>query len=173
MAALVLLVWLVIRDGAAGGNRPPSGLAPEAAAPAPPDRAPDGATAAAGVDRSPTLTAAPLLAALLRLPHETGARPHEAVLTFANAEAYRRFLARASQLGLTILGQLDALLTVRVRYDSLAGLQNDLLANSGDYTEVGANYYVNIPATPPKQDRPAQHRDELRRELRHPHLRHI
>jgi hypothetical protein len=156
VAALLLLLWLVLQDGRIGGSPPPTGPAPESAAAAPTGRAPGGPTAPAGVDRSPKLPAAPLLGALLRLPHETGARPHEAVLTFANAEAYRRFLARAPQLGLTILGQLDALLTVRVRYDSLAGLQNDLLAHGGDYTEVGANYYVNIPATPPRQDRPAQ-----------------
>ena len=155
-AALLLLIWLVTRDGASGGNEPPAGPVPESAAPAPADRAPGGPTAPAGIDRSPGLPATPLLAALLQLPRETGARPHEAVLTFASMEAYRRFLARASQLGLTILGQLDALLTVRVRYDSLAGLQSDMLANGGDYTEVGANYYVAIPATPPKQDRPPQ-----------------
>jgi hypothetical protein len=83
------------------------------------------------------------------------ARVHEAVLIFANADAYRRFLARAHELGLTVIGQLDGLLTVRVRYDSLAGLQADMLANSTDYAEVGANFYVNVPQTPAKEDRPA------------------
>lgn len=87
---------------------------------------------------------------------QADARPHEAVLTFANAEAYRRFLARAAQLGITVLGRLDALLTVRVRYDSVAGLQADMLANAADYAEVGANFYINLPQTPPKQDRASQ-----------------
>lgn len=84
-----------------------------------------------------------------------GVRPHEALLTFANAEAYRKFLARARQSGLTVLGQLDALLTVRVRYDSLADLQADLLGNPADFSEVGANFYINIPQAPAKEDRAA------------------
>jgi hypothetical protein len=83
-----------------------------------------------------------------------GIRPHEAVLTFANVEAYRRFLDRARQSGLTVLGQLDALLTVRVRYDSVADLQADMLGNAADFSEVGANFYINIPQTPAKEDRP-------------------
>jgi hypothetical protein len=155
-AALLLLIWLVVRDGGSGGDLSPSGLAPESAVPAPPGHAPLGSAAPAEADRGSKPPATPLLAALRQLPLATGARPREAVLTFANAEAYRRFLARASQLGLTVLGRLDALLTVRVRYDSLAGLQSDILTNAADYTEVGANYYVNIPPTPAKQDRPAQ-----------------
>jgi hypothetical protein len=82
-----------------------------------------------------------------------GVRSHEALLTFANAEAYRRFLARAQQSGLTVLAQLDALLTVRVRYDSLADLQADMQGNAADFSEVGANFFINIPQTPAKEDR--------------------
>ena len=85
----------------------------------------------------------------------TDARSHEALLTFASAEAYRRFLARARQSGLTVLGQLDKLLAVRVRYDSLADLQADLLGNAADFTEVGANFFINIPQTPAKEERTA------------------
>jgi hypothetical protein len=85
--------------------------------------------------------------------NQSSARPQEAVLTFTSAEAYRKFLARASELGLTVLGRLDALLTVRVRYDSLDSLQADMLANAADYAEVGANFYINIPQTPAKEDR--------------------
>jgi len=86
----------------------------------------------------------------------SNARPREAVLTFASVEAYRKFLARAAQLEITVLGQLDALLTVRVRYDSLAGLQADMLAHATDYAEVGANFYLTLPQTPPKQERASQ-----------------
>jgi hypothetical protein len=156
LAALLLLIWLVARDGWAGGDPAPARPAPEAVAPGPTGHAPGRQQIPANVDRNPKPPAIPLLAALRRLPNVTGARPHEAVLTFANAEAYRRFLARAAQLGLTILGRLDALFTVRVRYDSLDGLQGDLLANAGDYAGIDANFYVSVPTTPPKQDRPAQ-----------------
>ena len=77
------------------------------------------------------------------------------MLTFTSAEAYRKFLARASQLGLTVLGRLDALMTVRVRYDSLDSLQADLLDNAADYAEVSANFYIQIPQTPAEEDRAA------------------
>ena len=55
-----------------------------------------------------------------------------------------------------MLGQLDSLLTVRVRYESLASLEADLAANAADYAEVGANFYISLPSTPAKQDRAAQ-----------------
>jgi hypothetical protein len=97
-----------------------------------------------------------LLQALGRLGQARDARPHEAVLTFSSLDAYRRFLARAAELGLTVLAKTDALLAVRVRYGSLAGLQSDLAANAADYADVAANTYINIPPVPAKQDRPAQ-----------------
>jgi hypothetical protein len=83
------------------------------------------------------------------------ARSHEAVLTFSNAEALQRFLTRAPQAGLAVIGRLDGLLSVRVRYDSLAGLDADMLANPDDYTEVSANFYVQVPTPPAKEDREA------------------
>lgn len=73
------------------------------------------------------------------------ARPNEAVLTFATPDAYRRFLARAQGRGITILGQLDTLLTVRIRYDSLAALRDDMLRHPSDFAHVGANIFVQPP----------------------------
>ena len=94
-----------------------------------------------------------ILDTLRRALVRSDARPREAVLTFADADAYRRFLDRAQQLGLTVLGQLDALRTVRVRYDRLTALADDLAAHGNDYAHVGANTYLRIPAPPAKVDR--------------------
>jgi hypothetical protein len=152
LAALVLLIWLVTHDNAPRADLTTPGPTPAGSLQNSP--APKVAVNPAG--GSLERPALPVLRSLLQLPHEADARAHEAVLTFTSAEAYQRFLARAAQLGITILGRLDALLAVRVRYDSLAGLQNDILTNAADYADVGANYYINIPQTPAKQDRPAQ-----------------
>jgi hypothetical protein len=114
---------------------------------------PPAAAGRASTEARSNQPAKPVLKYLQQLLDQPDARPHEAVLTFTSAEAYRRFLARASQLGITVLGRLDALLTVRVRYDSLDSLQADMLANAADYAEVGANFYINIPQTPAKEDR--------------------
>lgn len=94
-----------------------------------------------------------LLTALQGLLTRSDTRPKEAVLSFKDEAAYRRFLARARQAGLTILGELDAFRTVRVRYDAFSSLQKDLLPHAGDYEGVSANYLMTIPGPPAKQDR--------------------
>ena len=152
LAAFVLLIWLVTRDGTPRAELRAPGPTP--ARPAQTGSAPNVAVNPTG--GNPELPELPVLRSLLQLPHEADARAREAVLIFTSAEAYQRFLARAAQLGITILGRLDALLAVRVRYDSLAGLQSDILTNAADYADVSANYFINIPQTPAKQDRPAQ-----------------
>ena len=154
LAALLLLFWLVRRDRLSAAP-PPAAAASAPGAPAPPAATPT----AAGAATPASLANGPVPAvvrALRDLPRAAGARAHEALLTFTSAEAYQRFLARAARLGLTILGKLDALLSVRVRYDSLAALQDDLLNNPADYADAGANFLVSIPAVPPKEDRTAQ-----------------
>jgi len=52
-----------------------------------------------------------------------------------------------------VLGQLDGLRTVRVRYDKFAALEGDLLANTADYSAVSANYTMGIPQPPAKEAR--------------------
>lgn len=81
------------------------------------------------------------------------ARPNEAILTFKDAEAYRRFLARAGAAGLRILGRMDGLNTVRVGYGSLAALEADLNAHSGDYAGVDPNYTAYPPEVPEAETR--------------------
>lgn len=88
---------------------------------------------------------------LRRLLTIRDARPQEAVLTFADADAYRRFLARAQHRGLAVLGQLDRLLTVRVRYRSLAALEADLREHPADYRDIAANPHVRVPRQPPEK----------------------
>jgi hypothetical protein len=86
---------------------------------------------------------------------QADARPREAVLTFADAEAYARFLQRAQRLGLTVLAQLDALRAVRVRYEALAALEADLREHANDYADATANYFIRVPQPPAKAARAA------------------
>lgn len=81
------------------------------------------------------------------------ARAHEAVLTFKTEEAYRKFLERAAKAGLHLRGQIDSLRTVRVGYDSIDPLFNDILGNASDYQNMDANYLVHVPGTPVAADR--------------------
>jgi hypothetical protein len=122
-----------------------------------------GATAAAPVAltmagraaRAAESAALMLLAQLERQLARRDARSNESVLTFKNADAYRKFLARAQQSGLTVLGQLDAFNTVRVGFDSASALQGDILQNAADYQDANANFNIQIPHAPPAEERAA------------------
>lgn len=94
-----------------------------------------------------------LIAALARLLARADVRAREALLAFKDDAAFRRFLDRAGSSGLTVLGRLDGLRSVRVRYERLAALQDELRQNAGDYAAVGANQLVSIPRAPAKEER--------------------
>jgi hypothetical protein len=96
-----------------------------------------------------------LIADVRRKIEQPGARRREAVLTFKDPAAYRRFLARAGQNGVQVVGQIDALQTVRARYDSLDALQRDVADHPADYADPGANFLVQIPSAPPAEQRAA------------------
>ena len=152
---LLLLLWLVPGDRAVRLPSPTTAASPASFGSG--SSAPTVASPRLQI-REKSLSAFPDRLALARLRQaleRPDARPHEAVLVFANLEAYRRFLARAQQSGLPVVGQLEGLLAVRIHYDSLAGLQADMTANSGDYAEVGANFSISVPQTPAKDDRAA------------------
>jgi hypothetical protein len=151
VAALLLLRWVAQRRGEQGAGV--ADLARTAKSPGVPRVARSAARITAPVHPLPTGPA--ITQFLQQLLDQRGARPHEALLTFADSEAYRRFLSRAPRAGLTVLGQIEALRVVRVRYDSLSDLQADLVGNPADYTNLGANFYINIPQTPAKEDRAA------------------
>jgi hypothetical protein len=138
-------VWRADRPASPGVT---STLAPAPAATdvAPPNDAPKAPVDARTRD---------LLAQIQRLVARANARAKEAILTFKDDEALRRFRARARQAGLTIVSDLGALRTVRISYDDLKSLQNDLLQNAEDYAAVGANYLVSVPRAPAKEDRAA------------------
>lgn len=87
-----------------------------------------------------------------RLAHPA-TRAHEAVLIFKNTEGYRRFLARAADAGVIVVGQIDALNIVRVRVRAYDHFAAELIARAGDYGGVGANTFVEIP--PPPEERAA------------------
>lgn len=153
-AAFLLWMWRENREGLrqlqaarAASSAPVNSSAP-ANAPLP--------ASASARDLSPAAQA--LLDSLQQLLTRSDTRAREGVLTFKDAEAYRRFLARAQAAGLTILGELPSLRSVRVRYDSFAALQADLAQNAADYGAVSANYLVSIPTGPSaftKEDRAA------------------
>ncbi len=96
-----------------------------------------------------------LIAALQRAMARGEARPREAVLTFKDDAAQRRFLARARLTGLAIVGQLDPLRAVRVRFDSFGDLANELRGHADDHEAVAGNNLVTIPSAPSKQERAA------------------
>jgi len=99
---------------------------------------------------------ADLLAALLRRLTSKDAIPNEAVLTFESDEAFKAFLARADAAGLKVLGTMDALNAVRVGYDDIRDLRDEMRNHAGDYLGWGANYYVHIPQVPSPENRPQQ-----------------
>lgn len=135
--------------------QPPANLPPTATAERPP--APLAETPAFASMPAPVSTLTPaqlaMLTELARALAAGGAREREAVLAFKDDTALQRFLARAQQAGLTILGQLGALRTVRVRFDSANALQRDLLENGDDYSDVAANGLFGIPQPPAKENR--------------------
>lgn len=110
----------------------------------------DDAPSAKGTDES-----ARLLAELLLMMASKHAKDNDAVLTFKDAEAMKEFLARADAAGLKVLGKIDGLNMVRVGYDDLRKLRDELLANAGDYAGYGANYYAYLPEVP-AEDRARQ-----------------
>ena len=141
-----LLLWLWTQDRAdARRHRATSAARAATFAPANPGQPAD----------APDTFTRTLLAELERLLTRADTRAKEGLLTFKDEAAYRRFLSRAQKSGLTILGQLDALRTVRVHYDTFAALRGDLLANTDDYAGVSANYLMTIPGPPAKDDRAA------------------
>lgn len=105
----------------------------------------------AAASLSPEFRAA--LTALARAIASGNARDREAVLAFKDDAALQRFLERAPQAGLTVVSQLGALRTVRVRFDSLSGLQRELLDHGSEYAAINANHLIGIPQLPAKQDR--------------------
>ena len=138
-----LLLWLWARDRAdAERLRLARAVVPAATA----TKSPPPGLALDSITRS-------LLTALQSLLTRSDSRAKEALLTFKDDAAYRRFLGRAQKSGVTLLGQLEALRTARIRYDAFSALQKDLLENSGDYGAVSANYMMTIPGPPAKEDR--------------------
>lgn len=120
----------------------PAARAPETVAPAPAGGAPDAMT-----DR--------FLLALQRAIERRNARAREAVLTFKDDAALQRFLGRATGAGLEILGRVDQLRTVRVRFDAFSALQAELLQNGAELSAVAPNTLISLPTAPSKQDRAA------------------
>ena len=82
---------------------------------------------------------------------QKNARPNELILGFKDAAAYRRFLERASRVGVSVLKQLDRLNLARVKLEDLAAFEADLAQNGNDYADVDANLLV-FPPTVPEQD---------------------
>ena len=114
--ASLFVAWLLTRNLPAIGLPmvpPKTGLAE------PPGKPPATAEGrSAGSERGVDLRGGPaskqLKALLQERLEQRDARAHEAVLTFASEEAYRKFLMRAAEAGLKLRGRIDALRTVQV-----------------------------------------------------------
>ena len=150
-AALLLWLWRENREGQRllrTARETASSLNPQRSTPR------SSSPSAVPADLDPVTPS--LLASLQRLLTRTDTRAKEGLLTFKDADDYRRFLARAKAAGLTLLGELPSLRTVRVRYDSFSALEADLAQHVADYAAVSANYLVNLPSSSPppaKEDR--------------------
>ena len=99
-------------------------------------------------DLAQTENAAALADKLGRRLTRAGVRSHEAVLVFKNADGYRRFLARASQTGVEVLGKIDPLTIARVRVHAYDTFAQELLAHANDYGGVAANTFIQAPPVP-------------------------
>lgn len=134
-----------------------------------PVRQPPAPTAATAAKAPPSVEAAPpsplpalfddatalLLATLERAMARGDARPREVVLAFKDDAGLRRFLDRAGRSGLNVIGQLDRLRAVRVRFDRFTDLEAELRGHAIDHEAVASNPLVTIPAAPSKQERAA------------------
>lgn len=147
-AALLLWLWREHRSGAgqpAAENLPVAAetIARPGAGPSPPAASPLAAETRA------------LLASLQRALARRDARAREAVLAFKDEASLHRFIVRAPKAGLAVLSQVADLRTVRVRFDRFNSLQDELLQNADDYAAISANYTVNVPTVPAKEERAA------------------
>jgi hypothetical protein len=155
--ALLLICALAAVIGLRLATRVPPerpGKAAEPASPSGPDSSLRTAAREAAGRGSPA-TDPVLAAALQKRLRARDARPRETVLSFRDADAYRRFLERARAAGLTVISKNDALLSVRVGFDALGGLQRDLVDHAPDYTDLGPNHLVHVPGQPPAEERAA------------------
>lgn len=147
LAGVLVVTWFWQHGASAPLSPTPSARTPVASSPVTTLPAPARAA-------DPRLALAPLLTALEQALLRGDARPDEAVLTFKDDAALRAFLARASAAGLTVVSRLDALRSLRVRYDSFDSLRDELLAHGGDYDSLSANSLVGIPQRPVREERP-------------------
>ena len=98
---------------------------------------------------------AELAARLKERLNRPGLRADEAILTFKDAAAYRRFLERARAAGLEVLGKIDSLHAARVRVGDYAALVGELAGNVSDYASAGPNPVLSA-TPPPVEDRAAR-----------------
>jgi Subtilase family len=152
VALSVALLFKLLNTPAPPAEAPPA-TAPAKVSPGEPTVSNDPPVIDRSLAEAKARVARELLANLQRMLVRRDARPQEGVLTFKDDDAYQRFLTRAGEAGLTVLDQLPGLRAVRVRYDALSSLQRDLLDHAPDYSDVAANFLVNIPQVPAKEDR--------------------
>jgi len=150
MGAAVLF-WIAHRRGDSDLSRSPGSTT----APVPDMSSPAPSAADSLIPGSSALSpgARALLAALQQALASGAQRPKETLLSFKDEAALQRFLRRAGKNGLTVLNHSDRLRTVRVLYDSLRGLQQELAENADDLETVSANNLFKIPQLPAVQDR--------------------
>ncbi len=96
-----------------------------------------------------------LLARLQQALSRGDARTREALLAFKDDAALNRFLGRARPAGLTVVGQVPRLRTVRISYEEFRALQSELLLHANDYAALSPNFLIQVPTIPAKQDRAA------------------
>lgn len=80
---------------------------------------------------------------------QPGVVPGEALLSFRSKDAMGRFMQQATGLGLSVLGSIPELNSVRLQYGTLDQLQGALGAAGIDASAVEGNPWMTIPPRPP------------------------
>ncbi len=144
----LFLLWLWPQSSAPESRRPARAIS------SPPARDPVLATPAVGANApTPDSGIRALLAALVRAIARGDARANEAVFTFKDDAALRRFLDRANKAGLSVTGTVGVLRSVRVRFADLDAMHDELSQNASDFSSIAANGLFGIPQQPARQDR--------------------
>ena len=149
----LLLVWCITRLLPKTGPLSPEGT--RTTAPAAPSGVPtlDLPPAEETISLSPAPSE--LADLLKRKFNRRHVRSNEGILTFQDAAALDRFLARARDAGIAVIDRLDALHAVRIRVSDYDAFARELSSSTRDYVAITSNAIL-APPTPPREDRVAR-----------------
>jgi hypothetical protein len=90
----------------------------------------------------------PILAEIMRLLMNPHAVPNETLLSFRTKGDLAQFLREAAKYGLKLINTIDPLNTVRVGFETPAGLRDYLASKGANAPGLDANYWFTVPKLP-------------------------